>query len=195
MNPIAKRPRVFVTQPIAESALDRIKAVADVAVNDDSSRILAKEALLKGVAGCDFLLPLMHDKIDRSVIAANPDLLAIASMAITPTDIDIEEATRRGVVVTTAPPLVTEATADLCFGLMIAVARRIIDGDKLRPSRGVSRRAVEPSPWRRRLRQDLGLDRRRGPHRCRRRPPRPRLSDESSVLVPAPQAARRRAGT
>jgi glyoxylate reductase len=131
MNSIAKRPRVFVTQPIAKSALDRIKAVADVAVNDDGSRILAKEALLKGVTGCEFLLPLMHDKIDRSVIAANPDLLAIASMAITPTDIDTEEATRRGIVVTTAPPLVTEATADLCFGLMIAIARRIIEGDKL----------------------------------------------------------------
>ena len=107
MNAIARRPRVFVTQPIAESAIDRIKAVADVAVNDDSSRILVKEALLKGVAGCDFLLPLMHDKIDRSVIAANPDLLAITSMAITPTDIDIEEATRRGVVVTTAPRLLS----------------------------------------------------------------------------------------
>jgi glyoxylate reductase len=50
-------------------------------------------------------------------------------MAVTPSDIDIEEATRRGVVVTTVPPLVTESTADLCFGLMIAVARRIVEAD------------------------------------------------------------------
>ena len=131
MNGIARRPRIFVTQPIAASALDRIKAVADVSVNLDDSRIVPREALLAGVAQCDFLLPLMHDKIDRSIIAANPDLQAIASMAVTPSDIDIEEATRRGVVVTTVPSVVTESTADICFGLMLAVARRIVEGDKL----------------------------------------------------------------
>ncbi len=131
MNGIARRPRIFVTQPIAASALDRIKAVADVSVNLDDSRILPREALLAGVAQCDFLLPLMHDKIDRSIIAANPDLQAIASMAVTPSDIDIEEATRRGIVVTTVSPVVTEATADICFGLILAVARRIVEGDKL----------------------------------------------------------------
>ena len=131
MNRIARRPRIFVTQPIAASALDRIKAVADVSVNLDDSRIVPKEALLAGVAQCDFLLPLMHDKIDRSIIAANPDLQAIASMAVTPSDIDIEEATRRGIVVTTVPSVVMESTADICFGLMLAVARRIVEGDKL----------------------------------------------------------------
>lgn len=131
MNRTARRPRIFVTQPIAASALARIKAVAEVSVNLDDTRILPREALLAGVAECDFLLPLMHDKIDRSIFAANPDLRAIASMAVTPSDIDIEEATRRGVVVTTVPPLVTESTADLCFGLMLAVARRIVEGDKL----------------------------------------------------------------
>lgn len=130
MNRI-RRPRIFVTQPIAASALDRIKAIADVSVNLDDSRILPREALLAGVAECDFLAPLMHDKIDRSIIAANPDLQAITSMAITPSDIDIEEATRRGIVVTTVPALVTEATADICFGLMLAVARRIVEGDQL----------------------------------------------------------------
>jgi glyoxylate reductase len=131
MNRIARRQRIFVTQPIAASALDRIRAVADVAVNPDDSRILPREALLAGVAECDFLLPLMHDKIDQSIIGAGPDLRAIASMAVTPSDIDIAAATRRGIVVTTVPPLVTESTADICFGLMIAVARRIVEGDKL----------------------------------------------------------------
>ena len=131
MNRIARRPRIFVTQPISASALDRIKAVADVSINLDDSRILPKEALLAGVVACDFLLSLMHDRIDRSIIAANPNLRAIASMAVTPSDIDIDEATRRGIVVTTVPPLVTESTADLCFGLVLAVARRIVEGDKL----------------------------------------------------------------
>jgi glyoxylate reductase len=131
MNRIVRRPRIFVTQPIAASALDRIKAVADVSVSLDGSRILPREALLAAVAECDFLASLMHDRIDGSVIAANPDLQAITSMAITPTDIDVAEATRRGIVVTTVPALVTEATADICFGLLLAVARRIVEGDRL----------------------------------------------------------------
>jgi glyoxylate reductase len=131
MRAITRRRRVFVTQPIAASALDRIKVVADVAVNLDDRQILPRKSLLAGIAECDYLLSLMHDKIDGSVMGVNPDLLAIASMAITPTDIDVEEATRRSVAITTAPPLVTEATADLCFGLMLAVARRIVEGDKL----------------------------------------------------------------
>jgi glyoxylate reductase len=125
------QPRVFVTQPIAASALDRLRAFADVTVNPDSSRILPREALLAGVLDCDFLLSLMHDKIDGAIIAANPNLRAIASMAVTPSDIDVDEATRRGVAVTTAPAIVTEATADICFGLLIAVARRIVEGDQL----------------------------------------------------------------
>jgi glyoxylate reductase len=131
MNPVARRPRIYVTQPIAAGALNRIRAIADVAVNRDDTQILPREALLAGVADCDFLLSLMHDKIDRSVIAANPDLRAIASMAITPSGIDIEEATRRGIVVTTVPPLVTESTADICFGLILSVARRIVEADEL----------------------------------------------------------------
>jgi glyoxylate reductase len=125
------RPRVFVTQPIAAGALDRLRGFADVTVNPDSSRILPREALLAGVLDCDFLLSLMHDKIDGAIIAANPNLRAIASMAVTPSDIDVDEATRRGVIVTTAPPIVTEAAADICFGLLIAVARRIVEGDQL----------------------------------------------------------------
>jgi glyoxylate reductase len=131
MNQTGGRPRVFITQPIAASALERIKAVAEVAVNLDGSRILPREALLAGVAECDFLLPLMHDKIDGAIIAANPNLRAVASMAVTPSDIDTSEATRRNIVVTTVPPLVTESTADICVGLMIAAARRIVEGDRL----------------------------------------------------------------
>ncbi|MBV9247543.1 MAG: D-glycerate dehydrogenase [Methylobacteriaceae bacterium] len=131
MDQPTRRPRVFVTQPIAASALERLRTVADVTVDPDSSRILPRDALLAGVRDCDFLLSLMHDKIDHTILSANPNLRAIASMAVTPSDIDIEEATRRGIVVTTAPAIVTEATADICFGLLIAVARRIVEGDQL----------------------------------------------------------------
>lgn len=125
------RPRVFVTQPVAESALARLRAVADVEVNADSSKVIPKDALCAGVARCDILMALLHDRIDRDVLDANPKLRAINAMVITPDQIDIAEATRRKIPVTNIPALVTDATADLCIGLLLAVARRIVEGDKL----------------------------------------------------------------
>lgn len=125
------KPRVFVTQPIAPSALDRLRGVANVKINTDSSKILIKSRLLAAVKKADILFSLLHDKVDRAVLAANPKLRAVASMSITPDNIDVAEATKRGIAVTVIPPIVAEATADIHFGLMMAVARRMIEGDKM----------------------------------------------------------------
>lgn len=125
------RPRIFVTQPIAESALARLRPIADVEVNPDSSKIIGKSDLCAGVARNDILLALLHDRIDRDVLDANPKLRAINAMVITPDLIDVAEATRRNIPVTNIPAIVTDATADICFGLLLATARRIVEGDKL----------------------------------------------------------------
>ncbi len=125
------RPRIFITQPIGESALERLRAVAEVRINKDSSRILESQKLIAAAKKHDILFTLLHDKIDRAVLAANPKLKAVASMAITPDGIDLAGATARGIPVTVVPPIVAEATADICFGLMIAVARRMMEGDRL----------------------------------------------------------------
>ena len=124
-------PRVFVTQPIAPSALDRLRQIARVKMNIDSSRIIAKSKLIAAVRKADILFSLLHDKVDRAVLAANPKLRAVCSMSITPDNIDVAEATKRGIAVTVVPPIVAEATADIHFGLMIAVARRIVEGDRI----------------------------------------------------------------
>jgi len=121
-------PRVFVSQPIAESALKRLRQTANVTVNTDSSKVIPKPKLIAGVRKADILFSLLHDKVDRAVLVANPKLRAVCSMAITPDNIDVREATRRGIAVTVVPAVVTEATADIHFGLLIAVARRIMDG-------------------------------------------------------------------
>jgi glyoxylate reductase len=125
------RLRIFVTQPVARSAIDRLRKVAAVKVNPDSSRILPKKALIAAVRRCDILFSLLHDKIDRDVISANPDLRQVASQSITPDNIDVAEATRRGIPVTVVPPIVAEATADINFALMLMVARRMVEGERL----------------------------------------------------------------
>jgi glyoxylate reductase len=125
------RPKIFVTQPVAESALERLRAVADVKVNPVSSRVMPKKALIAAVRKHDILFSLLHDTIDRAVFAANPKLRALASMSITPDNIDVAAATARRIPVTVVPPIVAEATADINFGLMLMVARRMVEGDRL----------------------------------------------------------------
>jgi len=125
------KPRVFVTQPIAESAVARLRKVAKVTVFADDSRIIPNRALLAAVRDVDILLCLLHDRIDGAVIAANPKLRMIAAQSITPSNIDVAAATARRIPVTVVPPVTTEATADLTFGLMLAAARRMIEGDRL----------------------------------------------------------------
>jgi len=125
------RPRVFVTQPIAESALARLRAVAEVEVNPDSSRVLPKGALIAAVRRADILVSLLHDTVDRDVLTANPQLKAVSAMNITQDSIDLAAATALGIPVTNIPAIVTDATADICFGLLLAVARNIVQGDRL----------------------------------------------------------------
>ena len=125
------KPRVFVSQPVAESAMKRLRALASVKVFPDDSRIIPHRTLIAAVRKADILFCLLHDKIDRSVIAANPKLRHVAAQSITPSNIDVAEATKRGIPVTVVPPVTTEATADLTFGLMLAAARRIVEGDRL----------------------------------------------------------------
>ncbi len=125
------RPHVFVTQPVTEQALKRLRAVARVTVNADSRRIIPKRTLIAQVRKADILFCLLHDKIDRDIVEANPDLRLIAAQSITPSNIDVGAATARRIPVTVTAPITTEATADLTFGLMLAVARRMIEGDRL----------------------------------------------------------------
>jgi len=111
--------------------MKRLRALGSVKVFPDDSRIIPHKTLIAAVKKADVLFCLLHDTIDRAVIAANPKLRHIAAQSITPSNIDVAEATRRGVPVTVVPPITTEATADLTFGLMLAVARRMVEGDRL----------------------------------------------------------------
>jgi glyoxylate reductase len=127
----ARRPRIFITQPVAKSAVARLRQVASVAINTDASRVLARRPLIAAVRQCDVLFCLLHDRIDAGVIAANPRLRLIAAQSVTPSHIDVGEATARAIPVTVVPILQTETTADLAFGLMLAAARRMVEGDRL----------------------------------------------------------------
>ena len=78
------KPRIFVTQPVADTALERLRKVAHVTVNRDASRIIGRTALIAGARKCDILFTKLHDKVDRRVIAANPGLRAIRNLGRIP---------------------------------------------------------------------------------------------------------------
>jgi glyoxylate reductase len=87
--------------------------------------------LLEKVRGKDGILCLLTDTIDREVMeAAGPKLKVIANYAVGYNNIDVEEATRRGIMVTNTPGVLTETTADLAWALMMSVARRIVEADR-----------------------------------------------------------------
>ena len=126
------RPRVFITQPVSASAVARLRAVADVTMNPDMLHIARKDELTAAARSHDVLFCLLHDRIDREVIAANPKLKVIASTTVTPADIDTAEATRLGIPVTVVPSaLLDDATADLAWALLFAVGRRVVEADRL----------------------------------------------------------------
>lgn len=123
-------PRIFVTQPISGAALERLRAVADVDVFPDSSRILPYDVLMRETESTDILCCLLHDRVDARIIEAGKALKLIATAAIFPGNLDVAAATARKLPVTVIPNIVAEATADLQWGLLMAVARRIAEADR-----------------------------------------------------------------
>src|SRR6266498_4006202 len=92
-------PKIFVTQPISEKALARLRQVGDVEINPDSTHIITKPELMAALDHNDYLLCLLHDRVDAEVISVNPNLRLIASMAITPSGVDVAAATARRIPV------------------------------------------------------------------------------------------------
>lgn len=124
------RPAIFVTQPIPEGALARLRDLGDVELNPDPLHIITRSELAAALESAEYLVCLLHDTVDGELIAASPRLKLIASMAIVPAGVDVAAATARRIPVTTIPPLVTEATADLHWALLLTVARRVVEADQ-----------------------------------------------------------------
>ncbi len=122
--------KVFVTQPVPEVPLSRLRDVAHVEMFPDPGKILPYDQLLREIVSSDVLYCLLHDRVDGRVIETGKALRLIATSAIVPANVDIAAATARKIPVTVIPNIVAEATADLQWGLLMAVARRIPEADR-----------------------------------------------------------------
>jgi glyoxylate reductase len=124
---MAVKPKVFVTRIIPEVGLKAIQAACDAEVWTD--QLPPPYAVLRQkVAGCDGLAALLTDKIDAALMDAAPRLKVVSNFAVGFNNIDIPAATTRGIAVGNTPGVLTDATADMAFCLLIAAARRVVEG-------------------------------------------------------------------
>ena len=122
------KPRVYVTRRMAQEALDKIAQVTEMEVWPEELPP-PYDVLLEKVRDVDGLLPLLTDRIDANLMDAAPRLKVISNMAVGYDNIDVPEATKRGIVVGNTPGVLTETTADMAFALLMAAARRVAEAD------------------------------------------------------------------
>ena len=123
-----EKPRVFVTRRIPDRGLDMVKNFCEAEIWEGELPP-GREALLEAVRGKDGLLCLLTDRIDAEVMdAAGPQLKVISNQAVGFDNIDIPAATLRGIPVGNTPDVLTEATADFSFALLMAAGRRVLEG-------------------------------------------------------------------
>ncbi len=121
------KPRVFVTRKIPEVGLRLLRETCDVHLWEGDLPV-PREVLCAEAAEAEGLLTLLSDRVDADLLAHAPHLRVISQYAVGFDNLDVAAATARGIPIGNTPDVLTEATADLAFALLLAVARRLVEG-------------------------------------------------------------------
>ncbi|MCK4478699.1 D-glycerate dehydrogenase [Candidatus Bathyarchaeota archaeon] len=124
-----QKPRVYVTRELPERGLHIIKERFDAEIWPEYAPP-PKEVIIEKAAKVDALATLLSDKIDAEVFDAAPNLRIVSQLAVGFDNIDVKEATKRGIYVTNTPGVLTETTADFAWALLMAAARRVAEADR-----------------------------------------------------------------
>jgi glyoxylate reductase len=128
---VRRKPVVVVTRKLPEVIETRMMELFDTRLND-SDTPMTKAALIEAVKVAEILVPTVTDRIDSSILAhANAELCLIANYGTGIDHIDVEAAYARGITVTNTPGVLTEDTADMSMALILAVSRRLVEGERL----------------------------------------------------------------
>jgi len=121
--------KVFITYKIPESGINLLKEKFDVDVYE-GEKFLTKQEMMERLKDADAVVTQLRDPVDKEFIDAGKKLKIIANYAVGFNNIDVEYAKQKGIYVTNTPDVLTEATADIAWALILAVARKIIPADK-----------------------------------------------------------------
>ena len=120
---------IFLTRKIPEQGIKILKKHHKIEIFPHN-RIPTKEEIIKGIKGKDGLLCLLTDQIDEDIIKSEPNLKMISNYAVGYNNIDVKTATQLKIPVSNTPGVLTDATAEMAWALLFAVARRIVEADK-----------------------------------------------------------------
>jgi glyoxylate reductase len=123
--------RIFVSAALAGDAVERLTNAQHEVVVAPAGEGIYGETFATGAATFDALVTLLTDRVDSALLALMPNVRVVANVAVGVDNVDLEAARARGVVVTNTPGVLTEATADFAFGMLLAAARRIVEGDRM----------------------------------------------------------------
>jgi glyoxylate reductase len=121
--------KVLITARLPEEVAAAIRKEHDVVMSPKDSP-MPREELLEKIADKDGVITMLTDKVNQELFDRAPNLKMVANFAVGFDNIDIPAATQRGIKVSNTPDVLADATADLSFALLLAVARRIVEGDK-----------------------------------------------------------------
>ena len=124
-----QQPKIYVTRRLPEAALAPLRTCGEVQVWE-SDHAIPRETLLQEIIDTVALLGMVTERIDDDLLDHAPQLKLVANMAVGYDNVDVPALTRRGVVLTNTPGVLTETTADLTFALMLGIARRIGEGER-----------------------------------------------------------------
>jgi len=131
---VTHRPKILVTQKVSDPAYPLLEAIGDVEANQEEGVIWSYAELLRRGPGHEYIFCLLTDTIDEQFLKAcaeaNPRTKMIANMAVGFNNVDLAAATRLGIAVSNTPGVLSDTTADLAFGLLMATARRIPEAER-----------------------------------------------------------------
>lgn len=128
--------KVYIAGPIPQVGLDILEKNNIEVDMYDGPGVVDQETLKNGVKDADALISILSTNVDKDVIAAGENLKVIANYGAGFNNVDIEYAESKGIYVTNTPGVSTRSTAELTFALVLAVARRIAEGDQLSRTKG-----------------------------------------------------------
>jgi glyoxylate reductase len=123
-------PRIYITRPLPAQAMARLEGAVEYRMWDRESESVPRDTLLREIVDVDGVVCLITEKMDAEVIERARRCRVIAQVAVGHDNIDVAAATKRGILVTNTPGVLTETSADMAWAILMATARRVVEGDK-----------------------------------------------------------------
>lgn len=124
------KPSIFITRKLPQAVIEPLNAEYQVEMWEKEDVPVPRDVLLKKAGSASALITMLSDQMDGELLEHAPSLKVVANLAVGYDNIDLQAAKEKGVIICNTPDVLTDTTADLTFGLLMAAARRIVEADR-----------------------------------------------------------------